>query len=283
MKKFFLVFITVFSIFTYSLFGSESNIKLVTKSGYKANAIYYNDDDSKDIMFILLHGKSGNIDNKYRVKTYKNLYKKDYEVLAAKMPWSKDWEGTLEDGLELIDSAINFALEKNKKPVLVGHSLGGNISLIYASKNPNKNLLGVITVAPGHMIHQSRKSQEVSKKSLEKAKKMISENKGNEKADFKMLNTGKVKKEYIKAKIFDSYYNLETFPNIMDTLEKVKIPVLWIAGDDDRLTSVYAMEDKFFLIPDNDLNEYIQTEGNHRSVLKKSTQIMINWSEKLKK
>jgi len=283
MKKFFLVFITIFSIFTFSLFGSESNIQLVTKSGYKANAIYYNDDDSKDIMFILLHGKSGNIDNKYRVKTYKNLYKKDYEVLAAKMPWSKDWEGTLEDGLELIDSAINFALEKRKKPVLVGHSLGGNISLIYASKNPNKNLLGVITVAPGHMIHQSRKSQEVSKKSLEKAKKMISENKGNEKADFKMLNTGKVKKEYIKAKIFDSYYNLETFPNITDTLEKVKIPVLWIAGDDDRLTSVYSMEDKFFLIPDNDFNEYIQTEGNHRSVLKKSTQIMINWSEKLKK
>ncbi len=281
MKKLPFIFIALFSIFGFSLFASESTIELLTKNEYKAPAIYYHNNNSKDIMFILLHGKSGNIDNTYRVKTYNNLYKKDYEVLAIKMPWSKDWEGTLENGLELIDSAINFALEKGKKPILVGHSLGGNISLIYASKNPNKNLLGVITVAPGHMIHQSKKSQKVSEESLKKAQKMISENEGDKKADFKMLNTGKVKKEYIKAKVFNSYYNLKTFPNIMDTLENVKTPILWIAGKDDRLTNVYSMEDKFFLIPDNDFNEYVLTEGNHKSVLKKSTQIMINWSEKL--
>lgn len=280
MKNILLMFVSLF-IFSFSLFASESKIELITKNDYKAPAVYYHDDDSKDIMFILLHGKSGNIDNKYRVKAYEKLFDKDYEVLAVKMPWSKDWEGTLQDGLDLIETSINFALEKGKKPVLVGHSLGGNISLIYASKTPNEKLLGVITVAPGHMIHQSRKSQEVSKESLEKAKQMLDQNKGDEKADFKMMNTGKIKDEYLKAKVFNSYYNLEVFPNIMDTLEKVNIPVLWIAGDDDRLTKVYSMEDKFFLLPDNDFNEYVLTDGNHKSVLKKSTNIMIEWSEKL--
>lgn len=263
--------------------SSTQNVNLITPDGYKAKStLYTQKEKSKDYIFILLHGKAGNTQSSYRIETYENLASKGYEVLVPKMPWSKDWEGTLSDGIALIDQTIEYVVKQNKKPILVGHSLGGAISLIYTAQKPHKNLAGTVVIAPGHMLHESRKMRKVSHESLQKAIEMINNNQGDEKADFKMVNTGKIKKYHMKAKVFRSYYDTNIFPSVRDLLEDINTPLLWIAGKNDRLTRTYAMSDLFELLPENDSNEYIEINGSHTKVVPNSTDKIISWSEGLK-
>jgi pimeloyl-ACP methyl ester carboxylesterase len=274
-------------MFTLAIFSSAygfdtEEVKLSTPKGFSTNStLYTQDENSSDYLFILLHGKAGNTQSSYRVKTYESLADEGYEVLVPKMPWSKDWEGTLNDGLELIDSSIEYAKSRNKKAILVGHSLGAAVSIIYGSEEPHENLEGIIVIAPGHLLHQSKRMRKTSKKSLEKAINMVDNNQGDEKSNFKMLNTGKTKDYYLKAKVFQSYYDPSIFPDIRDLLEDVEKPLLWIAGKKDRLTKVYSMADLFELLPDNENNEYIEIKGKHTSVLPNSADKIISWSKSL--
>lgn len=277
-----IILIFSISIFFAACGANTQSVNLSTPKGYKAKTTLYSQKEkSKDYLFILLHGKAGNTQSSFRIEAYENLASKGYEVLVPQMPWSKEWEGTLAEGLELIESAIKYAVKKDKKPILVGHSLGGAVSLIYNSKNPHKNLAGTIIIAPGHLLHQSRKMREISQDSLSKANNMVKNGQGNKKANFTMLNTGKTKEYYMKAKVYQSYYNTSIFPDVRDLLENIEKPILWIAGKKDRLTRIYNMADMFELLGDNDKNEYVVIEGSHRSVLSNSTDKMISWSESL--
>lgn len=283
MKNFILFVSIIFISILFIGCGTTQSVTLKTPKGYQSDSIFYTQKDKKmeDIMFILLHGKASNVNSSFRISTYENLFSKGYEVLVPKMPWSKEWGGTLEDGMNVINSAIDFAVKRDKKPIIVGHSLGGAAAIIYAGTKANKNLHGVVVVAPGHMLHESKKMQRVSSKSLEKAKKMIRNGKGKEKTSFKMLNTGKEYTYYLSPNVFVSYYDTEIFPDITNILGDIKTPFLWIAGEQDRLTQIYNMSDLFEYLPENEKNKYLEHKGKHKSVLPNSSNEIIKWSKTL--
>ena len=254
-----------------------------TPSAYTAESLVFFADEktSRDIVFLVMHGKSSKPDASFRMDLYPELTDKGYEVIAPFMPWSKMWSGTPDDGKALIDEIVDQVAHRGKKVVLVGHSLGGSNALIYAAGKPNKGVIGIVTIAPGHMLHRSNRMQRETAGSVDKARQMVSAGNGNEKEYFSELNTGKVREVYMSANTYLSYYDLDKFPDVELLLTKIKLPVLWIAGDQDRLTTVYDMEFMFEALPDNPDSRYTEIEGNPKSVLPNSAPYIIDWVERL--
>lgn len=262
---------------------TEKSIKLTTQSGYTSNALSYfpNSKKSNETVFVIMHGKSGKPNVWHHLDLYPKLTNKGYEIIAPKMPWSRDWSGTPNDGILLIDEVVNQIVKRGKKVVLVGHSLGGTNAFIYAAKNPKKGVLGIVTVAPGHMLHRSNKLQRLTANSVEKAQRMVSSGKGNEKSYFTELNTGKTKDIYTTATTYLSYYDTGEFPDIEQLLPNIKLPVLWVAGSRDRLTNIYNMEALFENLPENPKSKYLEIDGGHRNVLANSAKDIMQWVKSL--
>lgn len=281
MKKLLAMMVAFFMLSACQTTGKT--VKYTTSSGYVTDGLVYLPDTKKsdDIVFVIMHGKSSRPDVPFRLELYHKLSRKGYEVIAPKMPWSKEWEGTPEDGIALINEVVRQVARKGKKVVLIGHSLGGANALIYAAKNPAKEVIGIIAVAPGHMIHRSRKTQEVTAHSVKKAQDMVKSGKGNEKGYFTELNTGRINYIHTTADIYLSYYDIEKFPNIEQLLPHISLPVLWIAGDRDRLTRIYNMEILFENLPDNQKSKYMENSGGHKSVLANSADDIVNWAKTL--
>ena len=281
MKKILAVAVILFSLSACQTTGNS--LKYTSQSGYTAESLIYKSDSNKsnNIVFVIMHGKSSKPDAPFRLELYPKLTTEGYEVIAPRMPWSNEWTGTPDDGISLIDEIVSQVAKRGKKVVLVGHSLGGANALIYASRNPKKDVLGVITVAPGHMLHRSNRLQSVTESSVEKARNMVNAGKGDEKEYFKELNTGKIKDVRMSAITYLSYYDIEKFPDVEQLLPDIRLPVLWIAGDSDRLTSIYNMEFLFESLPENVKNIYLEIRGGHKSVLANSAAEMNRWVSNL--
>jgi pimeloyl-ACP methyl ester carboxylesterase len=284
MRKLFIVMI-LFSMMV-SLTGCLSTGEtrhFRTSSGYASDSLVFLPEGKQvnDVVFIVMHGKSSRPDADFRMEFYPELSDRGYEVIAPEMPWSKQWGGTPEEGVMLIDEIVDQVTQKGKRVVLVGHSLGGSNALIYAAGKPKKEVIGIVTIAPGHMLHRSNRMQRETESSVEKARAMVKAGDGDEYENFSELNTGKVRDVYMKANTYLSYYDLEKFPDIELLFPRIKLPVLWVAGDSDRLTAVYNMEFMFEGLPDNPKSRYIEVSGNHKSVLPNSAADIVEWVEKL--
>jgi len=275
----------IFSLLMIACVPTSQSIKLSSATNYYTTASYYLADQAKptkDIVFIAIHGKSGRIDSDHQLKLYSELTNSGYDVMALKMPWSGDWDGTLEDGMSIIDAAVIQISNKGKKVILIGHSLGGAAALIYAANSPAKGVSGIVTVAPGHMLHRSNRMQRVSYDSVEAARVMVLEGKAESESSFKVLNTGKISERNMSAKVYLSYFDTHEFPNVEQLLPEIKLPVLWVAGREDRLTQVYDMEMLYEGLPNSKSNKYLEITGDHKSVLANSSMDIINWSESLR-
>jgi pimeloyl-ACP methyl ester carboxylesterase len=104
------------------------------------NYVTYGNEKGKDI--VLLHGWGQNI---AMMEPVGNPFKKDFRVTIIDLPgFGKSSEPTyawqVDDYVKAIKELLDYL--KIDNPVLIGHSFGGKISLLYASKyNVNKLIL----------------------------------------------------------------------------------------------------------------------------------------------
>jgi len=259
------------------------SIKLSTESGYSTEALSYLPDKkqpSKDVVIIALHGKGSRPDKGFRVELYEKLNAAGYEVVAPFMTWSERWDGTFDEGLAVIDAAVEKSKSRGKEAVVVGHSLGGASSLIYAS-NPHKDLLGIAVIAPGHPLHRSGKMRKIVKSSVKKARKMVKKDRGDEKSYFKERNSGRTRDVYMSAEAYLSFYDKKVHPNVDELLGDITIPLLWIGGREDPLTSKLQMAERFEEIPKNNKSRFVILAGDHQPVVPNSADEIIKWIESL--
>lgn len=282
MKK--LILLGILSWFLAGCQTTGQTVKVSTTYGFNTDVSEFAPSPKvaeKDIVFIAIHGKSGHPNTAHQSNLYPHLTDQGYRVIAPQMPWSNQWNGSFSDGMQLIDTLINQQVTAGKKVVLIGHSLGGRGVIHYAATHSNPGLKGVVTVAPGHMLHKSKRMQNVTADSVLKAQNMEINGQENEISSFKEQNTGKVSQVRMSAKHYLSYYDVNRFPNIEQDLAQIKAPVLWIAGRGDRLTQVYDMQSLFFELPQHPKNQYLEINGDHKSVLGESAKSIMNWADAL--
>ena len=69
---------------------------------------------------------------------------------------------------------------------------------------------------------------------------------------------------------------LDQYPDINDVLPVISVPVLWLAGDLDPITTGYDMATLFTRITSVD-SEYQVASGDHKGMVANSEAPIINW------
>ena len=231
---------------------------------------------------IVMHGKAGSPLNPYLLPLYADLSNADYDVIAPYMPWSGTlWNGSMCEAMNYIDSLAAEEAAKGNNVIIAGHSMGGAHSLIYgATSSPTKEVRGIITLAPGHFPHLENIFQTAIASSIVLAEDMVVNGNGDDLNTFDTLNPGAVIQITASANDYLSYHALYQYPDINDVLLSIKLPVVWLAGIDDPLTTFYDMPALFNRITSQN-SKYEVVNGDHLSMVSNSETPIVVWLHSL--
>ena len=279
-----LALVVVAFLFLTGFSGSSYDVvKITTTSSFKTEAWKYKSKggNEKDIGVVFLHGKRGNPAIDHNSKFISKMRDAGFVVVAPIMPWSqkRGYEGTREQGLEVIDEAVEI-LDK-PRVVIVGHSMGGMAVLQYGARGVPSNVVGLVSVAAGHDPNHSRKMRDLSEAAAESACVMMHSGKGADKSQYPEVNTGKEYSIDASAEYYCTYYSVNEYPDSLQIAEEIRTPTFILSGAQDRLTQVYSHEGIHFSLPENDLNKHEILPGKHKSVLFKNVDAVAGWIEKL--
>ena len=179
--------------------------------------------NNKKDTIVLLHGWGQNID---MMKPLGNYLEDDFNILIIDLPgFGNSSEPTYAWSLDDYVSSIREIIlkEKIKNPILMGHSFGGKLAILYASKYDVKKL--VLFASPINHNHKvSMKS-----KILKSIKKLPLMDKIGEKMKKHMGSTDYRKSSPIMREILVNHVNTDVY----DVLENIKAPTLIVWGESD--------------------------------------------------
>jgi len=236
---------------------------------------------------IVMHGKAGMPDDIYLLPLYTELSNSGYDVIAPYMPWSGlDWDGSMCEAMNYIDSLVAQETKGNDV-IIAGHSMGGAHSLIYAATTPPTAVKAIITMAPGHFPHLELPlltvfdpaTAAIITSSITSAAGMVASGLGDSDGTFDTLIPDPVDlllQISATANDYLSYHALDQYPDINDVLTVIKLPVLWLAGDVDELTTFYNMAALFNRITSQN-SSYELVNGDHLGMVSNSATPMDVW------
>ena len=209
------------------------------------NYINYGSKDGKDIVF--LHGWGQNIQ---MMKMLADPLSKENNIVIVDLPGFGDsteptYDWMVDDYVEAIKSLLESL--KIKKPILVGHSFGGKISLLYSSKYEVEKL-----VVLGSPYKKEIEKLSLKTKMLKAAKKVPVLNKLEGFAKKHIGSSDYRNASEIMRKILVNTVNYD----ISNELNKIKCPTLIIWGTNDEAVPIedaYGLEK---IIKDSAVIEY---------------------------
>ncbi|MBD3618654.1 MAG: alpha/beta hydrolase [Chromatiales bacterium] len=235
-----------------------------------------------EIGVVFLHAKGASPDAGTTSGLIDRMRKEGMEVVTPELPWSKGrgYDASYEDALGQVHEAVQALRAKGVKTVIVaGHSLGANGAIGYAANYDGVN--GVVAIAPGHSP-ELRGFQKKLGDSVERARAMVDEGKGDEAGRFNDLNQGKTSAVKTTPLIYLSYFDPEgpaVMPsNVMGLKEGTAL--LWIVGEKDRMAKRgegYA----YGMAPANELNAYVVVPGGHKATPARGEQEIIAWIKRV--
>ena len=245
---------------------------LYTPVAERISSLKTSEEQPVQITVIAIHGKNGSPLNLHMQTLKTNLNAAGYDVIMPYMPWSGiQWDGSLCDGISYINELI--IEERNRVGsnyiLLVGHSLAGPVTLAYSALADTEKADRASIVAPGHFIHQSGILAEEHAASISLAKSMVSSAQGDTIATFQTYNNGVPVAISATALDYLSMHDTSQFPDILSSIPLVTTPTLWLAGQNDPLTSTAKTLGVIDAIPVsvNASIQYKEVTGNHFTVL----------------
>ena len=109
---------------------------------------------------------------------------------------------------------------------------------------------------------------------------MVVNGNGDDLNTFDTLNPGAVIQITASANDYLSYHALYQYPDINDVLLSIKLPVVWLAGIDDPLTTFYDMPALFNRITSQN-SKYEVVNGDHLSMVSNSETPIVVWLHSL--
>jgi len=266
-------------IFYYTLIIGFLIISVVLwpNSAFTANA--------KDrIGIILLHGKTGTPEIFIRSNVIDRLKHEGFMVDAPEMPWSHNRyiDKSYDEALNEIDLAVESLKKKGaNRIIMAGHSMGANAALAYAAYHGG--ISGIILLAPGH-APDSIQGRGKFVYDVEKAKSMTDTNQGNKVQTFNDSNTGRNYTVRMKSSIYYSYFNPDGIAAMSRSAGRISpaIPVLYIAGTQDKLTVIFGKQYIFDKLPKNPLTKYAEVDADHLGTPAAAIDEMVFWLNSLR-
>ena len=205
----------------------------------------YNEEAGNTLVF--LHGWGQNIEMMMPVA---KPFIQNHDIILLDLPGfgksgdlKEPWE--VEDYVELLHQLLNNL--QVKKPTLIGHSYGGKISLLYASKYEVEKL-----VLFGSPFKKEIQKESLKLKTLKVLKKVPGLNKFEEFAKKHIGSTDYRNASPILRETLVKTVNLD----ITEEVKKIKAPTLLIWGTNDEAVSIERAYELEKLIPDAGLVVY---------------------------
>ena len=182
------------------------------------------------MQLIFIHGSGGSGESwRYQANHFKN-------AIAVDLPGHP--EGELPDTVDsYVDWLHDYVLKMDLQDlVLVGHSLGGGIALLYSLKYPER-LKGVVTVGSGARLRVHPMTLEMLEKEIETPGQF---------GEFAALSLDLVEKGFADvlkqrtiengpAVMLNDMRACDRF-DVMDRLGEIQVPLLALCGDQDMMT-----------------------------------------------
>lgn len=184
----------------------------------------------KGTTVILIHGKAGGQGPLQPLAAA--LKAEGANVVLPRMSWVSGYR-TYEQTLGEVQAAVQRA--RGGRVVLMGHSLGANISMGYAARVGG--VAAVVALAPGHRPDFIASQTEDS---LARAKAMVAAGRGQEKARFLDFNQGRTFPVTTTADAYVGFFDPSGPAASAAQGSGVGAPVLWVIGTSDRA----AMNDR---------------------------------------
>ena len=226
---------------------------------------------------VLMHGKGS--DTQWIDPLKSSLEKAGVQVIAPKMPWHKSriYDKSFDDAMAEINSHVKDLKQKGAAKVFVaGHSMGAIAAAGYAGRFDD--IQGIILLAPGHFTAWPAFHNRFVD-DLTKADEMINAGKGDEKGEFNDLNAGKTFTRFVTANIYKSWFSDSGPAEFTANMANIKghIPVLYIAGSQDRIPQTKNKDYAFVKAPSNPESHFVIIESGHLDVPERADEIVINW------
>ncbi|MCX5810835.1 MAG: alpha/beta fold hydrolase [Proteobacteria bacterium] len=225
----------------------------------------------------MLHGKNGTPTNPSISLLTNKLERNGFIVIVPEMPYSKSrfydksYEGTMAE----IDAAVAELKKRGAKKIFIaGHSLGANVALHYAT---TASVDGVLALAPGHTPELKGFQARIGD-SVDRARKMVKEGKGDERYCFNDVNQGKISAVCLTAKTYLSWFDPEG-PAVMPKNAAAIKPgtaLLWVIGTKDQMYE-RGPSYVFDKVPPNTHNKYIVVKSDHMNTPVDAAEEIIQW------
>ena len=179
--------------------------------------------NNKGDTIVLLHGWGQNID---MMRPLGNYLEDNFNILIIDLPGfggssEPKYAWSLTDYVEAVREVIKH--ERIKNPIIMGHSFGGKLAILYASMYDTKKL--VLFASPINHNHKISMKTKV----LKSIKKLPMMDKIGEKMKKYIGSTDYKKSSPIMREILVNHVNTD----IYDELEKVAAPTLIVWGSGD--------------------------------------------------
>ena len=266
---------------------TTKSIKVASPSHSSSIDVYEPSDPKKakpDIAFIVLHPKGGRGNSHSGVTSLGSaLSEAGYTVYAPNMPWTP-YTATLTEAFQFIDRLVASAAKKHKKVFITGHSIGAAVAYLYCSayENTPKNVAGVVLTAPGHFLQVSQRIQDATALTVQRARKLVKQGRGDVKDNFTDFNQGSKTSISTTARIYLSWFDPREFPNPTENFDTFKVPVLWIDGKYDKAAARMGFENMYNSINQQSKyskNRYVEVDADHFGVPDRADEIIRKWVE----
>ena len=234
---------------------------------------------SSEIGIVLMHGKGGS--PAWYVSTLASyLEEKEYLVANLEMPWSgrRDYHVSVNVAEREVESALDTLRSKGAKKLFVaGHSQGGLFALFLGGKHV---VDGIVSIAPGGDVSNSTFREKLGA-SVELARKLITEGKGDEKTRFyDYENTKGMTPVITTPTIYLSWFDPNGAMNQTMAVKAMspRIPVLYIVPKGDYPGLRKVKESMFNALPGNPLSKLYEPDSSHVNAPSASRDEIVRWT-----
>jgi pimeloyl-ACP methyl ester carboxylesterase len=221
---------------------------------------------------VLMHGKNGQPGSMQSLVDV--LEASGYNVDRPEMCWSRRriYDLPYLECLRDADAAVErLRLVGATRIVAAGQSLGANAALAFAATR--NGLAGVIAMAPAHNPVQITRRPAVAR-SLAEARRLIAGGERDVPSQFTDVNVGREFSVRTTPRIYLSFFAPEGPADMPANAARVRVPLLWIAGDADPTQSgpEYA-----FARARNPANRYVTVASDHLGTPAASSGAILSW------
>lgn len=234
--------------------------------------------NNSKIGFVLMHGKGGT-PLKYISDLASPLEQQGFLVANLEMPWSgrRDYDVTAQAAESEVETALSSLRSKGAQKVFVaGLSQGGLFALYFGTKHA---IDGVIAIAPGGSV-SSRIFREKLGESVELARKLVAESKGDEKT--RLLDFEGAKGTYpiiTTPKAYLSWFEPDGAMNQLKAVQSMRTtPVLFIVPTNDYPGLLKVKQQMFDALPKNPRTKLYEPDSSHLGAPSASIKEIIDWT-----